>query len=497
MGGCYFASSGSAGRLAAAPVLPEASVWPDVPVAALDEALWAYPTLRPLGAVGHEEGGVAREAASDAPTATVRVHRVGGMVVKVELDAAGRPRDTQPGLLSLFVGFAPNASVQTGLMFGTTNERVEALIDEGRPRWSGKWPADPGMCAPATVRESRVDSSEGVAFRLPPTLPEEPKGVVLHLWALGGNPYETAVMEAFERRGWVVVDIDPADGVDVEMDEATVERVLAIEEEVVRRRIDGPKFQADFSPEAWEAYRALPEVREIARLEEESWRLRNPPIRLATEADVEPAARVLAPLVDRTLANNALACEAILETAWTAYPTTRGLPVVVVGFSAGSLSTPAAVARLRQRYPGVVSAAVLVGSAANLVEVGARSTFYDGGLGLETRPLAPGESRRRDERPNRPPRALIDRLGARYLELSRLDPYHTAGALRGMPVLMVQALWDTWVPSDLGDVLYERLGKPDRLVHTGGHGMLFYFLPGQAGWIIDWVERHALKSPER
>jgi fermentation-respiration switch protein FrsA (DUF1100 family) len=114
---------------------------------------------------------------------------------------------------------------------------------------------------------------------------------------------------------------------------------------------------------------------------------------------------------------------------------------------------------------------------------------------LESRPPNPGENVRRIDRPNRPSAELVGKLGKRYLELCQLDPYHTAAALRGMPVLQVHAIWDTWVPADLGDLLYERLGKPDQLWHTGGHGMLFYFLPGQASWIADWVERKAPLPP--
>jgi pimeloyl-ACP methyl ester carboxylesterase len=219
--------------------------------------------------------------------------------------------------------------------------------------------------------------------------------------------------------------------------------------------------------------------------------LRNPPLLLRTESDIEPLAQLLATEIDRTLGRNALATEAILDALHTIYPVTQTIPTVVVGFSAGALSTPAVVARLRDK----VSAAVMIGGAANLVEVGARSTFYDGGITLETRPLKPGEPTSNRERPNRPSRALVRKLGTRYLELAKLDPYHTASALRGMPVLQVHAIWDTWVPADLGEVLQERLGYPDQLWHIGGHGMLFYFLPGQATWISDWLDR-AVARPQ-
>jgi hypothetical protein len=89
-----------------------------------------------------------------------------------------------------------------------------------------------------------------------------------------------------------------------------------------------------------------------------------------------------------------------------------------------------------------------------------------------------------------PPPGLMRRLEAEYLEHSVLDPYHTAPMLSDIPVLVIDAGMDTWVPSALGEVLFQRLGRPDRLhMALGGHGMLFYFLPDRARWIADWVER--------
>ncbi len=75
-----------------------------------------------------------------------------------------------------------------------------------------------------------------------------------------------------------------------------------------------------------------------------------------------------------------------------------------------------------------------------------------------------------------------------YLEASRLDPYHTAPLLRGRPVLQAHGTSDTWVPASSGELLYELLDRPDQLVMSGGHELLFYFLPDKAEFIADWVE---------
>lgn len=519
LAGCYFAKPGSADRLTQSPVLLPKSAWPEVPVRDLEEMLWAYPDLQPLtpissgpngrsgrptelgAGMGAGMGAGVRIPTANSPTASLRIHRFGGAIVKLNVDEEGRPANTPPDLMAIFIGFTPNGYVQTGLTFGTTKERLNALLQE-RERLSALARSSPGeriaqpFCAPAVIVEERSGYSTGIGFRFPATIPERPRGVILHLWALGANPYEKQVIDEFRRRGWIIIDIDPDDGIDRDIDEETVEKVLDLEDrkEQLSRLIPPISLDRSFA-EQWEERKRDPNQQKLDRLNAESLDLRNPPVRLRDEADVEPAARMLAAEIDRTLARNALATEAILDALRTTYSETRNLPTVVIGFSAGALSAPAVVARLRERGVDTVAATVLIGGAANLVEVAARSTFYDGGVMLESRPLNPGENVRRIDRPNRPSAELVGKLGKRYLELCQLDPYHTAAALRGMPVLQVHAIWDTWVPADLGDLLYERLGKPDQLWHTGGHGMLFYFLPGQASWIADWVERKAPPPP--
>lgn len=514
LSGCYVASTGSNERMTQPPVMVAASVWPRLPMRELEEVLWAYPDVQPLtpsppretpraarvvGGAG-EIGAGMRRAASASPTAALRVHRHAGAIVKLNVDEDGRPADNPPDLMAMFIGFTPNGYVQTGLGFGTAKERLSALIRE-RERMASVLNPSAGanritqpFCAPTVVVEERSGYGTGIGFRFPTVLPEKPRGVVLHLWALGANPYERQVMDEFRRRGWVIVDIDPDDGIDRDINEDTVERVLELEDRKseLARLIPPLTLDRPFA-EQWEERRRDPNQRELDKLVMESLTLRNPPMRLRDEEDVEPLARMLAVEIDRTLARNALAVEAILSALHATHLETKTLPTVVIGFSAGALSAPAVVARLRERGLDTIAATVLIGGAANLVEVAARSTFYDGGVTLETRPLKPGEPTDRNERPNRPSAALLRKLGTRYLELCRLDPYHTAAALRGMPVLQVHAIWDTWVPADLGDLLYQRLERPDILWHTGGHGMLFYFLPGQAAWIADWVER---RSPE-
>jgi hypothetical protein len=54
---------------------------------------------------------------------------------------------------------------------------------------------------------------------------------------------------------------------------------------------------------------------------------------------------------------------------------------------------------------------------------------------------------------------------------------------------MIQGMFDGVVPASTGDVLYERLARPERWSYPLGHGGVFWLLPQRAGYIIDWVER--------
>ena len=79
-------------------------------------------------------------------------------------------------------------------------------------------------------------------------------------------------------------------------------------------------------------------------------------------------------------------------------------------------------------------------------------------------------------------------LAQHVLPLSKLDPYHTAESLHGVPTLMLQASLDRIVSASSGRLLYEALGRPERWSYPLGHIGLFAVLPAQAGRIADWVE---------
>ena len=56
-------------------------------------------------------------------------------------------------------------------------------------------------------------------------------------------------------------------------------------------------------------------------------------------------------------------------------------------------------------------------------------------------------------------------------------------------MLLIQGTSDLAVPSPLGDLLWERMGKPERwLMEEAGHEVLFMMLPQKFGKMMEWLE---------
>lgn len=56
---------------------------------------------------------------------------------------------------------------------------------------------------------------------------------------------------------------------------------------------------------------------------------------------------------------------------------------------------------------------------------------------------------------------------------------------------MIQARFDSIVPTDLQNGLWETLGRPERWQLFGGHRLLFWRLDAYANDIADWAEAKA------
>lgn len=208
------------------------------------------------------------------------------------------------------------------------------------------------------------------------------------------------------------------------------------------------------------------------------WWFSADPIRIASGTDIDPVARRLAGVLDDLVAEPAYAAEAALEYLAQTRPDLAQRPLVMLGCSAGALAAPAVVARIPDKF----SAIVLIGGGANLLKISQTSDLTDGGIRLEFTGTTPRATLRK-------------RLFDRYLEFSRLDPYHTVRAMIGTPVLLVRAELDSTVPAESGTLLNQRLAHPDQLTYTGGHRLLFWSLGRQSHRIADWID-NALQNKQ-
>ena len=193
------------------------------------------------------------------------------------------------------------------------------------------------------------------------------------------------------------------------------------------------------------------------------------------EADLEAAAEMLAERMDGRLANWALGVEAAVAHVRARWP---DLPprVVLIGFSAGAMGAVTAAARLGPE----LDALVVVGGGANLMWM-ARHTVLNA---ADVEVLWRGAP---------PPEEVGARLDALYLAAARLDPFHAAPWVRGLPVLMVQARHDRIVPRAAGELLHRRLGSPERWTLPGGHKVLFWRLPRLADDLVEWIGAQVLE----
>lgn len=257
--------------------------------------------------------------------------------------------------------------------------------------------------------------SEGTILQLSEPSPEKgkPVGLVVHMAGLGSVQYEQPLLDELRARGWAVL------------------------------RIETPSL----------------------------WWFKSPAVTISRPDQIPDAAASLARTIDDMVAESAYAAEAALDYLAERKHEIPQSPLVVVGCSAGSLATPAVVARLNGRVDSVV----LVGAGANLLKLSQTSDLTNGGIALHWTDQAGSAADR-------------NRLYDTYLACSHLDPYRTAALMRHMPVLMVQAALDSTVPASGGDLLWQRLGRPECWTFAAGHRLMFWKLGEHSKEIADWVE---------
>lgn len=227
----------------------------------------------------------------------------------------------------------------------------------------------------------------------------------------------------------------------------------------------------------------------ILQVDPSTARRQESPVNADAATDLQEPAKRLAHIIDNRIAEVAYAAEAGLDFLQDTRPDLDGLPVVIAGYSAGALVAPSVATLLHDR----IDAVVLVGAGANLLNISRRSSLTNGGISVKWT----GADNHSDD-PSKPPviEAAWRRLEDAYLSNSHLDPYVTAPYIVDKPVLMLHGIFDDIIPADTGELLYERLGKPERVNFTLGHRGLFWRLPTQAGMIARWLDQQIPPAPQ-
>lgn len=198
-------------------------------------------------------------------------------------------------------------------------------------------------------------------------------------------------------------------------------------------------------------------------------------LELKIDPDAPETAAALAAEVfsDRT-AECAYAAQAALAWVEKERPNLAAGLRIAVGMSGGAMVLPTVIAREPEKY----AAAVLIAGGVNFLNIITASNYTK--MIDAVRPEWLGGPPTEDQ---------LRAFGELYLKAARLDAFHTAELLRGMPVLVLHGEADKAVPAELGELLWERLGKPERWSYPVGHEALFMMLPLRYNQIAAWINK--------
>jgi alpha-beta hydrolase superfamily lysophospholipase len=188
--------------------------------------------------------------------------------------------------------------------------------------------------------------------------------------------------------------------------------------------------------------------------------------------------------IARELTDRAAECALAAQTAFShvarVHPDWAALPRAALGMSGGAMVMPTIIAR----EPDAYSAVVLIAGGADFLRIVLSSNYSPQVGAVRVRWMG-----------DPPTEADGARLDSLYLSRAPLDSYHTAARVKRKPILMLHGSADRAVPADTGDVLWERLGRPERWVEPVGHEMLFMGLPSRMGAIADWLDHQVRNTP--
>ncbi|MEM9165933.1 MAG: hypothetical protein AAGB48_02790 [Planctomycetota bacterium] len=201
------------------------------------------------------------------------------------------------------------------------------------------------------------------------------------------------------------------------------------------------------------------------------------PISVDSEASINSAARRAAVELDDRNAECAYAVRAAVRDAIETYPSLGGLPRVAIAMSGSAIMLPAVIAWDERDGSEGYDAAVLIAGGCHALRIARESSYADwiDAVRISVDPAMPEDT--------------VRRLEDAYLQHSTLDGYHVAPSISDRPLLMVHASADRAVPAATGDLLWEKLGRPERWTVPVGHELVFASVMLRAPGIVSWLEK--------
>lgn len=190
-------------------------------------------------------------------------------------------------------------------------------------------------------------------------------------------------------------------------------------------------------------------------------------------ADPGPGVRAASAEMTDRAAECAYAVQAALRWAIERHPAAADRPIYAIGMSGGALTLPAVLARQPERFAG----AVLIAGGAEWLSLTDRSVYkqWIGALEFAWNPALPTDEQRQA-------------ASEAFLSATPLDAYHTAALLRGKRLLVIHGQFDLAVPAPNGELLWQRLGRPERWTVPGGHEAVFIWLGRNLPALADWLD---------
>ncbi len=472
LAGCWIPLGESWGRAGSTPDPLEPIVWPERNLEPMVRLAAATPDeIFDREAIESDGSGDPRDSAAIESEYLIRAVRLTehGLLRVFDERFESEEEESFAGIIE---GFAANArflSSQTN----PADDEVQEWIDS-----MSRYP--PGQGLRWTFDDHTLRMGRGIDMYIPdPDQKPSVRGIVLHYRGLVSTSYEEAFVDQIVDSEWLVVRIGTFSRIATDRDERFEQRN---DEQSTRRGELIAEFRAAQDPDGPPRIAPIGEIFQQVEAE-----LPDVPRGFDVTGDggLQDIGRIIANRVDDTLAENAYAAEAAIEYLDEAYPSLRGLPIAIVGCSAGAISSPAVAARLADRFGDRLSAIVMVGGGADIMRID-RGTALTGTRRLnifqeDGTPISSVQWRE---------------VNQAYRDAVQLDPVKVGPRLRHVPTLIIRAGFDKWVPASTGSEMVRAFGKPDRDWHPGGHQTLFYFLEGRAPRVLRWLDKNT-PEPER